>query len=471
MANPSATFLSTAVLLALAADACAQSWTLLTPAPYPTTLARRSGGAAFDPIQGKILIHGGLQSGPTLTLNDTWTFDGASWTQLAPATTPPPRWGHRMVLDTRRLRIVTFGGRSPTTTATANDTWEWDGSDWAQVFPAASPNARAFYSMVFDERRGVCVLYGTQSGSTFAGGDQTWEYDGTTWTQAAPTTVPPGLETPAMAYDKGRGVTVMFGGWNGTSPGTMYDRTYEYDGVDWVRRSPATVPTARYDAACVYDDGRGRVVLAGGYAGAAGGMQDTWEYDGNDWTQVLAAGGPPKVTGGYAACSPLLQATMYFGGSGPAATGGSANETWLYTGATDAIAAPFGTACATSTALPSLVPATLPVLGGSYRLDLTNGTASGIGFLTHGFSNLFSPFGSLPYDLGAAGMPGCKLEVSSDASLLVVLTGGAASQLMALPNVPAAIGLQLFSQGFVFDPATGNGRGGVSNAVHAVLGL
>jgi len=470
MANPSATFLSTAVLLALAAGAGAQSWTLLTPAPYPTTLARRAGGAAFDPIQGKVLIYGGLQSGPTLTLNDSWTFDGATWTQLTPATTPPPRWGFRMVLDSRRLRIVAFGGRSPTTTVDNNDTWEWDGTDWNQMFPATSPNARSFYSMAYDERRGVCVLFGRMGGGSILGGDQTWLYDGTTWTQAAPATVPPGLETPAMAYDKGRGVTVMFGGWKGTSPSQMYSTTYEFDGVDWTLRTPVTVPTGRYDAACVYDDVRGRIVMLCGYA-STGAMQDSWEYDGNDWTQTVATGAPPKVTGGYAAYSPLLQATMYCAGSGPSSTGGSANETWLYSGATTAIAAPFGTACATSTATPALTPMAAPVLGSSYQLDLLCGTTSGIGFLTHGFSNVLWQLGYLPYDLGALGMPGCRLEVSPDASLLVVLAGGTASQAMALPNASILIGLPLFSQGFVYDPATSNGRGGMSNAVHAVLGL
>ena len=79
-------------IASFACDAAAQAWTFLNnPAPYPTLLARRDGGIAYDPIQGKVLMYGGLQSGPTLTLNDTWTFDGGTWTQLAPATTPPPR--------------------------------------------------------------------------------------------------------------------------------------------------------------------------------------------------------------------------------------------------------------------------------------------------------------------------------------------------------------------------------------------
>lgn len=461
--------------LAIASFACdtvAQAWTFLNnPAPYPTLLARRDGGIAYDPIQGKVLMYGGLQSGPTLTLNDTWTFDGGTWTQLAPATTPPPRWGHRLVYDSHRARIVTFGGRSPTTTAVANDTWEWDGTNWQQVFPLASANARAFYSMAFDDRRGKVVMYGTQSGATVGslGGNQTWEYDGTTWTQIVTPFTPPGLEAPAMVYDKGRGVTVMFGGFNGTPPGTDYRTTWEYDGNDWVVRPTVNAPLTGYRTGCVYDDTRQRVVLYGGYANAVI-QQNIWEYDGNDWTNVLSGQGPGKITEGYMAYSPALQQSVYFGGSGPTVVGTVANETWLYAGPTTAIAATFGQGCATSAGLPSLSPTTTPVLGTNYSLDLANGTFSGIGVIAHGFSNMTSLLGNLPLNLSSIGFGGCQLEVSTDASLLLVIVNGAANNTIALANDPGLTGVPLFSQVLVLDSLAPNGNGGMSNAVHAVLG-
>ena len=75
----------------------------------------------FSILNAGTLMYGGLQFGPTANLNDTWLFDGVHWSQLTPATTPPARWAHQMVYDSRRARIVTFGGRSPSITATAND--------------------------------------------------------------------------------------------------------------------------------------------------------------------------------------------------------------------------------------------------------------------------------------------------------------------------------------------------------------
>lgn len=449
--------------LLLATTVVGQSWLQLAPTTNPTT--RRAGALVFDPISNGVLMYGGLQS-PTANLDETWSFNGSDWTQLTPATTPPPRWGHRMVWDSRRAKIVTFGGRSPGITNTANDTWEWDGFDWQQVVPATSPNPRAFYSMCFDERRGVVVMYGTQSGSVFAGGDQTWEFDGTDWTQATTATTPPGLETPAMAYDKGRGVVVMFGGWNGSSPGTMYDTTWEYDGTDWTLRTPTTSPGPRYRAGCTYDDTRGRVIVYGGF-GAGTAFQDTWEYDGNTWTQI-AASGPSRSTEGYMAHDPVIGGTIYFGGSGP---GGISNETWLFTAPTTAIAAPFGAGCASSAGVPDLTATTVPVLGTNYDMALSVGSLNTLAVVAHGIDNLlFAPGVYLPLDLSIAGINGCQLQVRPDVTATEAVSSGAMSHTIPVPATPSLSGVEIWSQVFVLDLAAPNGFGAMSNALHAVLG-
>jgi hypothetical protein len=455
-------------LLLLATQAAAQSWTQLTPAPYPNTSQRRAGGIAFDPIQGKLLMYGGLQSSPSLNLGDTWTFDGATWTQLTPATTPPVRWGHHMVFDTRRACIVTFGGRSPGATQDASDTWEWTGVDWRQVLTANAPRPRSFYGLAYDERRGRTVLFGGQLGGFIpTGGNETWEYNGVDWTRATPAYVMPGLESPAMAYDSGRGVVVMFGGWDG-NVSIDHRETWEYDGVDWVLRPTANAPLSGYRAGIAYDQDRGRLVLYGGYSGSV--QQNVWEYDGNDWTNVLPGVGPGRITEGYMAWSPMLHQTLYFGGSGPTVTGTVNNETWLYTGNATAVAAKFGHGCATSAGVPDLTPTTTPRLGNSYVLTASNGTFGGIGLIAHGFSNLTSSFGPLPVDLGVVGLTGCRLEVSPDATLLMVFGGGIATQTVNVPTNPALSNTKLFSQVLVIDANTPNGNGGLSNAVHAVLG-
>jgi len=446
----------------LAAPSLAQTWTMATPATQPT--ARRAAGAAFDFTQASALLFGGLQTG-NVNLDDTWAYDGATWTQLTPATVPPPRWGHRMVLDSRRARIVMFGGRSPTLTATANDTWEWNGTDWTQVMTANAPSPRAFYSMAFDERRGKVVLFGTQSGSTFAGGDETWEYDGTDWALIPTPTTPPGLETPAMAYDKGRGVVVMFGGWNGQS-GTLYNSTWEYDGNEWTQRATPTAPIARYRASCVYDDARGRIVVYGGFGNATA-LTDTWEYDGNDWTQVANIG-PVMSTEGMMAYDVVRQQSYFFGGSGPT---GISNETWNYTGTTTAIAAAWGRGCATSAGVPSLQPANAPVFGQTYTLNATNLPASSAFILVaHGYSNTQSALGPLPYNMRILGYNGCFLEIDPDFIVFAPAAGGTATTSLSIPVSASYTGFAVYSQALVGDPAAANGNGGATNPVHARIG-
>ena len=52
-----------------------------------------------------------------------------------------------------------FGGRIPS--GASNETWEWDGSSWTQILGLnVLPAAREDFDMVQDLTRGMTVLYG-----------------------------------------------------------------------------------------------------------------------------------------------------------------------------------------------------------------------------------------------------------------------------------------------------------------------
>jgi hypothetical protein len=125
--------------------------------------------------------------------------------------------------------------------------------------------------MAFDSARSKIVLFGGYDGSGNV--SDTWEWNGTIWTQLSPATNPPGRSGHAMAYDTARGVTVLFGGDHGGE----FDDTWEWNGTNWTQRSPATSPTARVGHAIAYDSARGVTVLFGGIAGSTY-FSDTWEY-------------------------------------------------------------------------------------------------------------------------------------------------------------------------------------------------
>src|SRR5947208_3184491 len=91
--------------LLLAAPLCAQTgtWTLVQTASSPS--ARNEYAAAYDSVRHRLALFGGVPacSGPRLT--DTWEYDGLNWVQRFPATSPTAARG-AAVYDSARQRTV-----------------------------------------------------------------------------------------------------------------------------------------------------------------------------------------------------------------------------------------------------------------------------------------------------------------------------------------------------------------------------
>src|SRR5690242_18647955 len=122
------------------------------------------------------------------------------------------RLGSALAYDPAHGKVVLFGGGSYT--SLLNDTWEWDGTTWTQRTPATVPAARSGQARAYEAARGKGVLFGGRAGSPAYYLNDAWEWDGTSWTQRTPDTAPPVRFGHALAYDSARGRMVMFGGWN-----------------------------------------------------------------------------------------------------------------------------------------------------------------------------------------------------------------------------------------------------------------
>ncbi|MBN2359268.1 MAG: hypothetical protein JXR83_07425, partial [Deltaproteobacteria bacterium] len=249
-------------------------------------LPRRGNAAStYDSARGRIVLFGGVSwSGP---LQDTWQWDGQSWTEVSPVNSPPARYGHTLVYDSARDRTVLFGGYSQS--AILQDTWEWDGQRWTNVSPASSPPARAYHAMIYDSARRRSVLFGGYAESGLL--QDTWEWDGEGWIEAMPAISPPARWSAAMAFVSTLGLAVLFGG---EADSEILQDTWLWDGQNWTELTSAGNPPARREHAMVYDSARDRVVLFGGAIGFSS-MRDTWEWDGQTWTDVTPASNPPPL--------------------------------------------------------------------------------------------------------------------------------------------------------------------------------
>ena len=160
-----------------------------------------------------------------------------------------------------------------------------------------SPGPRYGHEMVYDEAREVVVLFGGFGPDGVPKGD-TWLWDGQSWRLAAKVGPSP-RKWPAAAYDSHRGVVVLHGGREGAGrSGPSMNDTWIWDGQRWTEIL-AEGPTARDHHRAVYDRARDRIVLFGGWNGESL-EDDTWEWDGSHWEQVALTGPSPRAPFGMA---------------------------------------------------------------------------------------------------------------------------------------------------------------------------
>jgi len=276
---------------------------------------------------GRILLYGGATA--QTVFGDLWQYDGNDWTEIAwSGSGPGNRNHHGMAFDERRGRVVVFGGHDGT--KALGDTWEYSPATgtWTSVATAHKPSPRYDAEMVYDKRRGLIVLFGGTPGQYIFYND-TWEYDGTDWRQVTTAHSPPGALDGAMVYDEARGRVVLVTGWQAQGFGWV-NETWEYDGTDWTYVTQA--PSWRYNFALAYDSARQRVVLFGGYehGGIGCGLGDTWEYDGQRWTRITTPHAPPGRCGHAMTYDPLKQRVVLFGGD--VGGGNYYGDTWEYDG-------------------------------------------------------------------------------------------------------------------------------------------
>ena len=320
-----------AMLLSMGTSAVAHAqitfqpnWVQQSPATKPS--ARYGYGIAYDSAHGQVVLFGGgIPTGdpevPDTLLSDTWVWDGTNWTQLNPAASPSGRAYAGMAYDATRGKVVLFGGSNG---SVLNDTWEWDGTNWTPLNPAASPSGRApDAAMTYDAAHQQVVLFGGLYSGGYLG--DTWVWNGTNWAQSSPATNPPADAIGSMAYDAAQQQVIQFGGQTFYHDGT--NETWAWDGSNWTQQGPANSPSARFGQAMAYDAAYGQIVLFGG-VNTENTFGDTWLWNGSNWTQENPPASPSARWETSMAYDAGHDQMVLFGGAD--SSGNALGDTWTW---------------------------------------------------------------------------------------------------------------------------------------------
>jgi cysteine-rich repeat protein len=197
----------------------------------------------------------------------------------------------------------------------------WNGDRWTRRAPATNmPRQRIAHPLAYDRtrRRIVTIDAGETLRTTF----DVWEWDGVDWELRTPATRPPRRIGFALTYDAERERVVMYGGFNedlAPSPIVFFNDTWEWDGADWheVTIAADQRPPIVRGTTLSYDADRKVIVMFGGSDTANNGfnpVNQTWEFDGTAWTRRLPILVPPARLGHVLTYDPVRKRTVMFGG-------------------------------------------------------------------------------------------------------------------------------------------------------------
>jgi hypothetical protein len=315
-------------------------------------------GMVFEKSTGKVLLFGGIPSDSANTgasavaFGDTWEWDPAQgkWTQLQPVSSPSARYESALVWDSQRNRAVLFGGMELPQVGLSGvpkqDTWEWDPAtqNWTnRTITGTKPSARYGHAMAYDTGRGVVVLTGGWDINTGVGLADVWEWDPTTgaWTQrltGSEANLPPPRMYASLVADSARNLLDLVGGQDSLA-GEIWDldpATATF--TDRTPPPPRAWPPPRSLQAMAFCPATGKTYVFGGQDDNFALLDDLWEWDGTAWTQVASDVRPPTRINAAMAYDPVRKSLILFGGTSDAPVQGSGatilGDTWEWNSGT-----------------------------------------------------------------------------------------------------------------------------------------
>lgn len=303
-------------------------WESIAATNTPT--GRGDANFVWDPVRNQLVMFGGVDGWFGTLLDETWVFDGVDWALRTPAVRPPGRTLAAMAFDLARQRALMVGGYSPNT-GILSDTWEWDGASWTQRVIAVEPSARYGAAMAYDVGRSRAVLYGGL-GMLPGTDSELWEFDGSQWQSLNSTGVQPvGLVGHSMVYDERIGEVVVLAGFATNATIVASRQSWSWNGTRWLpQATQANSPGSRAGAALMAEPGGQSNLLFGGSSDSRDvTLGDTWRWDGQSWSHLAVAGPSPR---GSASTCTTPQGCWMFGGASFQTMIQYLGDTWRWDG-------------------------------------------------------------------------------------------------------------------------------------------
>jgi len=156
------------------------------PDPYlPTGVLDLAYNPATQVLVG--VGFGSVVSGGYGAPTETWTWNGARWSQLSTRVVPSAYGFLGLGWDPISAKLLLFGEGPATLIPLLR--WEWSGTDWVELPSLSGPSV--IEGHVTGGETSTLLLVGELSEANGATPIRVWSWDGTAWGQPTSTTVPP----------------------------------------------------------------------------------------------------------------------------------------------------------------------------------------------------------------------------------------------------------------------------------------
>jgi hypothetical protein len=175
----------------------------------------------------------------------------------------------------------------------------------------ASPGTRNAHDLIYFPKTEEVLLINGLVNRRLAGlPTEIWAWDGEFW-DLLEGDAPQHRLLAAVSYDSQRERIVMFGGW--FQGDERLNDTWEWDGENWIQLHPETSPSPRDHIAMVYDEAHGYSIFFAGVESSTSIFSETWAWDGTNWTLLTTEGPVPRAH--YALVyDPLREEVLMLGG-------------------------------------------------------------------------------------------------------------------------------------------------------------